>query len=174
MLLNYATTYLEEAIIQYYASNMILHINLDAAFLVQKNAGSRYAGHYFLSDMPLNAPTKPKPRHNGLILTVCKKLQGIMHLAAKCETSGVFSDGQATIICRTALHALGHPQPPTPLKTNNTTAHSLVHANVCQCRSTTWDMCWNWLCSPAAKQQLLIYWDWGKNNRSDYLQNIIL
>jgi hypothetical protein len=63
-----------------------------------------------------------------------------MRSAAKSETSGVFNNGQAAIICRTSLHALGHPQPPTPLKTDNTTASSFVHANICQRRSKTWDI----------------------------------
>ena len=167
MLLDYAATY-PEAIIRYFASGMVLHIDSDAAYLVQKHARSRYAGHYYLSDHPPPAPAKPSPKPNGPILTVCKTLRGIMRSAAESETGGVFKNGQAAIICRTVLLALGHPQPPTPLKTDNTTASSFVHANIRQRRSKTWDMRWNWLRSPAAKEQLRIYWDRGQNNQADY------
>jgi hypothetical protein len=167
MLLDYAATY-PEAIIRYHVSDMVLHIDSDAAYLVQKNARSRYAGHYFLSDNPPPEPTKPNPKPNGPILTVCKTLRGVMRSAAESETGGVFNNGQAAIICRTALQALGHPQPPTPLKTDNTTASSFIHANIRQRRSKTWDMRWNWLRSIAARQQLRMYWDKGTNNKADY------
>jgi hypothetical protein len=51
MLMDYAATY-PLAIIRYFASDMVLHIDSDAAYLVLPNARSRYAGHYFLSNRP--------------------------------------------------------------------------------------------------------------------------
>jgi hypothetical protein len=144
MLLDYAATH-PKSIIRYRASDMILHIDSDAAYLVQQNTHSRYAGHCLLSDNPPPPPTKPNPRPNGPVLTVCKTLRGITRSAAESETGGVFNDGQAAIMCWTALHALGHPQPPTPLKTDNTTASSFVHKNIRQRSSKTWDMRWNCL-----------------------------
>jgi hypothetical protein len=51
MLMDYASTY-SFSIIRYHASDMIPHIDSDAAYLVLPNARSRYAGHYFLSDSP--------------------------------------------------------------------------------------------------------------------------
>lgn len=46
MLMDYAATH-PLAIIRYHASDMILHVDSDAAYLVQPNARSRYAGHFF-------------------------------------------------------------------------------------------------------------------------------
>jgi hypothetical protein len=43
------------------------------------------------------------------------------------------------------LPGFGHPQLATPLKTDNSTSNSFVHANIKQRRSKTWDMRWNWL-----------------------------
>jgi hypothetical protein len=111
--------------------------------LVLPNARSRYAGHYFLSDNPPSPPAKPSPKPNGAILTVCKTLPGVMSSAAEAETGGVYWNGQDDVACRTPLEALGHPQPPTPLKTDNSTAISFVHSNIRQRRSKTWDMRWN-------------------------------
>jgi hypothetical protein len=37
----------------YRASNMILNIHSDASYLVETNARSRIAGHYFLGDIPI-------------------------------------------------------------------------------------------------------------------------
>jgi hypothetical protein len=156
------------AIIWYFASNMILHVDSDAAYLVLPKARSRFAGHYLLSDNPPSPPAKPNPRPNGAILNVCKTIQGVMASAAEAETGGVYGNGQEIIACRIPLHALGHKQPPTPLKTDNSTAYSFVHSNIRQRRSKTWDMCWNWLRDKVTHKQLRIYWDKGHNNDADY------
>ena len=47
--MDYTHTY-PNATIQYHASDMCLHIDSDAAYLVQTQAGSRVAGHFYLSD----------------------------------------------------------------------------------------------------------------------------
>jgi hypothetical protein len=139
MLLDYAATYLL-AIIWYHASDMALHIDSDAAYLVLLNARSCYAGHYYMSDHPPSTPTKPTPRTNGPIMTVCKTIRGVMSSAAEAETGGVFGNAQEAIACRISLKALGHPQAATLLKTDNSTTNSFVHANIKQHRSKTWGM----------------------------------
>jgi len=65
-----------------------------------------------------------------------------MTLAAEAETVGVYGNGQGIIAIRISLQALGHP---TPLKTNNSTSNSFVHANIKERHSKTWDMRWNLL-----------------------------
>jgi hypothetical protein len=167
MLLDYAATY-PLAILRYHASDMVLHVDTDAAYLVLPNARSRYAGHYILSDTPPPLQTKPDPKPNGAIMTICKTIRGVMASAAETETAGVFGNAQETIPCRISLLALGHPQPATPLKTDNSTSDSFVHANIKQRRSKTWDMRWNWLRDKATHEQLRIYWDKGENNNADY------
>jgi hypothetical protein len=167
MLLDYAATY-PLAIIRYHASDMALHTDTDAAFLVLPNARSRYAGHYILSDTPPPLPAKPNPKPNGPILTVCKTIRGVVTSAAESETAGVYGNGQETIAVRIALRALGHPQSATPLKTDNSTSYSFVHANIKQRRSKTWDMRWNWLRDKETHKQLRIWWDKGIHNDADY------
>jgi hypothetical protein len=163
------------AILRYFASDiMVLHIDSDAVYLVLTNARSRYAGHYFLSDRPPPPPAKPTPKPNGAILTICKTIRGVMGSAAEAETGGVYGNTQEAIACRNSLLALGHPQPATPLKTDNSTAYSFVHANITQRRSKTWDMRWNWLRDKGTHEKLRIYWDKGFNNDADYFTKTIL
>jgi len=50
-LLDYAATY-PNAVIRYYASDMILHAESDAAYLVLPKARSRIAGYFYLSSKP--------------------------------------------------------------------------------------------------------------------------
>ena len=162
MLLDYAHTY-PNAKIRYVASAMRLTADTDAAYLVQPNARSRYAGYFYLTN---NSVTSPMA--NGAILVICRTLRGVMRSAAEAECAGVFHNSQEAIILRTILEALGHPQFPTRIKTDNSTADSFVKANIKQRRSKTWDMRWNWLRDNATKEQIEVFWAPGTDNDADY------
>lgn len=142
---------------------MILTADTDAAYLVQPNARSRYAGYFYLTN-----DSSSSAHINGAILVICRTLRGVMRSAAEAECAGVFHNSQEAIILRTILEALGHPQPPTRIKTDNSTANSFVKNNIRQRRSKTWDMRWNWLRDDLTKQQITVFWDKGDNNDADY------
>jgi hypothetical protein len=108
LLLNYLTTY-PNATIRYYASDMILHIVADAAYLVLPKARSRCAGLYYLSNMPTTDPPQAKP--NGPVHVLCKTIRGVPASAAEAETGGLFLNGQEAIPLCTALEEMGHNQP---------------------------------------------------------------
>ncbi|GFH54654.1 hypothetical protein CTEN210_11130 [Chaetoceros tenuissimus] len=164
ILLDYAATY-PNTKIRYYASDMILHCDSDAAFLVSPNAKSQYAGYFYLGNKTSSSSTT-KP--NGAILVDCKTFRSVLASTAECETGGIFFNGQTAVVIRVALETLGHPQPPTPLKTDNSTANSFVHSNIKQRKSKTWDLCWHWLRDKEGQLQLKVYWDKGENNDGDY------
>ena len=69
-LLDYVNTY-NRAYIRMYASDMILNIDSDAAYLVLPNARSRIAGYFRLLDKSPDSPYS----HNGAILIECKTLR---------------------------------------------------------------------------------------------------
>ena len=162
MLLDFAHTY-PNAKIRFVASDMRLTADTDAAYLVQPNARSRYAGYFYLTNNSTSNPLS-----NGAILVVCRTLRGVMRSAAEAECAGVFHNSQDAVILRTILEALGHPQPPTRIKTDNSTAIGFVKANIRQRRSKTWDMRWNWLRDDITKEQIAVFWDKGDNNDADY------
>ena len=66
------------------------------------------------------------------------------------------------------LTALGHPQGPTPIKTDNQTASSFVNNTLKHKRSKSWDMRYFWLRDRVSQSQFYIYWDKGSNNLADY------
>ena len=134
---SYPSTY-----IRFYASNMILNIDSDAAYLVAPKARSRVAGYDHLSSIP---NVTEHPRLNGAILVECKTLRHVVSSAAEAETGGIFHNAQVAIPVRTLLHALNHPQPPTPIKTDNSTACDFINDNIHQKRSKSWDMIYYWL-----------------------------
>ena len=61
--MDYLATY-PNAYIRYYASDMVLNIDSDAAYLVAPKARSRVAGYYHLTNNP---STTKNPHLNGAI-----------------------------------------------------------------------------------------------------------
>ena len=70
----------------------------------------------------------------------CKTLRHVVASAAEAETAGVFHNAQMAIPIRTILNALGHVQPPTPLKTDNSTTSGFIHNNIHVRKAKSWDM----------------------------------
>ena len=66
------------------------------------------------------------------------------------------------------LQALNHPQPPTPIETDNKTATAFINNTLKQRRSKSWDMRYFWLLDRVSQSQFYIYWDKGDNNNADY------
>ena len=63
---------------------------------------------------------------------------------------------------------MGHEQPPTPIKTDNTTAQGFVNKNIHQKRSKAWDMRYHWLRDRANQGQFRVYWEEAEKNNGDY------
>ena len=163
-LMDYVNTY-PDAFLRFRASDMILHIDSDAAYLVAPRARSRVAGYFHLAEHPFK--TK-HPTLNAAIHVECKTLRHVVSSAAEAEIGGVYHNAQTAIPIRTILQALGHIQPPTPIKTDNSTANGFIHDNIHQKRSKSWDMRYYWLRDRQTQQQFLFFWDKGKNNDADY------
>ena len=136
--LDYVATY-PHTFVRYKASDMVLHCDSDAAYLVAPKARSRIAGYYHLSDHHIPPPL------NGPIHVECRTLRHVVASAAEAETAGVFHNAQTIISIRRILLALNHPQPPTPLKSDNSTTIGFIHDNIHQRRSKSWDMRYYWL-----------------------------
>ena len=80
-LLNYAATYPDAAIL-YHASDMCLHVHIDASYLSAPKARSRASGFFFLS----NHPSKVDPSNatlNGTIHVNSKIIKNVMGSAAE-------------------------------------------------------------------------------------------
>jgi hypothetical protein len=126
ILLDYAATH-PNTILRYKASDMVLHVDSDTAYLVQAKARSRIVGSFNLSSNPSLLPLDQTPTPNAPILTERKTLRHVVASAAEAETGGIFHNAHTIIPIRQALEALDRPQPSTPLKTDNSTANGFVH-----------------------------------------------
>ena len=115
--LDYAATNLS-AIIQYKASDMILHIDSDSSYLSEPRAYSRTGGHYYLSSLPTDPKKSPNlpPPANFPIHMECIILKHVVTSAAEAEVGGLFHNRQTSVPLIITLHELGFTQPPTPTK----------------------------------------------------------
>ena len=163
-ILDYVATH-PNAVIRYHKSDMVLHVDSDVAYLVLPKTRSRLAGHYFLSTDPtLTCTILP----NGPILTECQTIKHVVASSAEAEISALFHNAQSALPIWYLLQQMGHPQPPTPLKTDNMTANAFVHQEMRHKKSKAWNMRLWWLKDKVAQQNFKIFWDKGINNWADY------
>ena len=84
---------------------------------------------FFLGSLPKD---KEPIKLNRNILTTCSILKLVAASAAEAELGALFLDAQeAKVICL-ILKELGHPQPPTPMHVNNTTAVGIINNTIKQ------------------------------------------
>ncbi len=161
-LLNYCATH-PDAIIRYTKSDMHLWVESDASYLSETKARSRYAGYHYLSSKPPDpckapAADAPQPRLNGPINIPAKILREVVSSAAEAELGGLFYNGKDAVPERITLDALGHPQPPTPTLTHNSTASGIANDSVKQRRSKAMDMRYYWTRDRARQGHFYVYW----------------
>ena len=91
-----------------------------------------------------------------------------MSSAAEAEVGGLFENAREACVLRLALEELGHPQPATPLETDNTTAHGIIKGTVKQQRSRAMDMRFYWVQDRVKQKQFMLVWGPGESNLGDY------
>jgi hypothetical protein len=161
-MLDYLATH-PDATIRYHASDMILHIHSDASYLSVSNARSRLGGLFFLGNKPPEQDTL-----NGSILNVAAVIKNVVASAAEPEVGACFHNAQSGALLRVTLADLGHTQPPTPLRTDNSTAYGIVNETIKHKRSKAMDMRYHWLTDRVRQKQFDVYWRPGRENLADY------
>lgn len=152
----------QDAVITYRASDMILAAHSDASYLSESKARSRAGGHFFLSE------NNEFPTNNGAVLTISQIIKAVMSSAAEAELGALFINSQEAIPQRQLLEEMGHPQPPTPIQIDNTTALGVVNNNVLK-KLKAMDMRFHWLRCREEQKQFRTYWRAGITNLGDYV-----
>jgi hypothetical protein len=106
---------------------MILHIHSDASNLSVSNARSRIRGLFFLKNKSPEQDTL-----NGSILNVASVIKNIVASAAESEVGACFHNAQCGAPLRVTLTELDHTQPPTPLRTDSSTAYGILSETIKQ------------------------------------------
>ena len=161
LFLDYATTH-PDAIITYRASDMVLAVHSDASYLIEPKARSRAGGHFFMSQ------NTTFPANNGAVLNIARIIKNVMTSAAEAEMGALYINAREAVHMRITLEEMGHPQPPTPMQTDNTTALGVITNNIRKKQSKAWDMRMYWLRERETQKQFRFYWRAGPTNKADY------
>jgi hypothetical protein len=112
----------------------------------------------------LNEDQKP----NGAIHVPSIIMSNVMSSATEAEVGALFHNAQEACPIRTTLDFLGHPQPPTPIRTDNACADGIINETVKAKRSKAMDMRFYWVRDRVKQKQFYIYWKPGDTNYGDY------
>ena len=137
--LDYAASQ-EESVLTYHVSDMVIAIYSNASYLSEPKVRSRAGGSFFLSrycDSPTN---------NGAVLPIAQIIKSVMTSESKAEIVVMYINLREALPTRKTLIEMGHPQPQTPIQTNNLAAHSVVTNNVHPRRTKAMDIHFCWIC----------------------------
>jgi hypothetical protein len=152
----------DEAVLTYKAGNMVLAIHSDPSYLSEPKARSHAGGHMFMAgrdDIPAN---------NGAVLNILQIIRAVMSSAVEVELGALFINAKTAVSMRHTLEELGPPQPPTPMQTDNKTAHDLLTNKIMPKALKAMDMLFHWLQCRKAQGQFRYYWRLGTQNLADY------
>jgi len=91
-----------------------------------------------------------------------------MSSAAEAELAALYINAREAVYIRQILHEMGHPQPRTPIQTDNSTAEGVINNKIQPKRMRAMDMRLHWLCDREAQRQFRFYWRPGGKNLADY------
>ena len=80
----------------------------------------RAAGSFYLGNKDIKI-------FNGPVHVLTKFIRSVMPLAAKSECGALFMSVQEEVMMRQTLEELGHKKPPTPIRTDNSTACGIMN-----------------------------------------------
>jgi hypothetical protein len=152
----------EDAVLTYRVSDMILAIHSDASYLSEPKSHSHAGGHMFM------AGKDEIPQNNGAVRNISQIIQAVMSSAAEAELGDLFVNAKTVVSMQKTLSELGHPQPCTPMQTNNATAHALLTNKILPKALKAMGMRFHWLRCRDAQGQFRYYWRPGTQNLADY------
>jgi hypothetical protein len=91
-----------------------------------------------------------------------------MQSAAEAECGGLYMNAIEALPMRITLEELNHPQPATPMRTDNSTADGIMNKTVKQKQSKSMDMRFYWLQDRVEQGQFRIFWAPGRMNLADF------
>jgi hypothetical protein len=134
----------------------------NTSYQSEHKACSRAGGHMFMAgneDIPIN---------NGAVLNISQIIRAVMSLAAEAELGALFIKAKTAVSMQCTLKEMGHPQPHTPIQTDNLTAHALLTNKIMPKALKAMDMIFHWLCCCEAQDQYHFYWRPRTQNLADY------
>jgi hypothetical protein len=95
-------------------------------------------------------------------------INNLVASVAESEVGACFQNAQSGSPLRVKLTELGHIQPATPLRTDNSTAFGILNETIKQKSSKAMNMRYHWLTDRVRQKQFDVYWRPGRENLGDY------
>jgi hypothetical protein len=130
---------------------MQLTIESDASYLSVPKARSRAARYFYLS-------SRSKPILTGALHVHCHIMREVVSLAAEAELGALFHNSTEACPLQIALEELGHPQLPTAIITNDSTATGIANDTVKQLRLKAIGMRFYWIRDRICQGQYTVEW----------------
>ena len=143
-------------------SSMKLMCYSDASYLTERESRSRAGGYIFLGDGDC------EEQLNGPVLCVSKIMDVVVASAAESEYAAAFIIAREAPYIKRTLEALGYPQDPTPIITDNAFVCSITNSECKQKISRSMDMRYNWLRDRVSRGQFTIKWCPRDQNIADF------
>ena len=142
----------------------------DGTHRCKEQARSHVRGHFLSANRLVENGNKPPalPTNNGAIHTLCQIIKTVVSSAAESEIGAKLLNAKDDLPIRTTLEELRHPQPPTPMQVDNTTAVGFANNTIKQKRSNVINMRFYWVWDRTGQGQFKIYWAPGSTNLGDY------
>ena len=141
---------------------MILAAHADAGLLNESKARSQAGAHILLSE------NEPKPKLNGLILTIAQIIKTVIASADEAEMAALYITDREMIPLRNTLIEMGWPQSKTPIQTDNSTAVGFTNKKIVNKATKSADMKLWRLRDRESQEQLRYYWAPGSENEGNY------
>ena len=109
----------------------------------------------------------PKRRRAEAFI-LAKVIKAVMSSAAESEVVGLYLNTRESICLIYTLEELRHIQDPVPIKTDNSTANSVINKTVKLKRAKAFDMRFRWLVD-RNRTLFKVYWAPRDENLADYL-----
>ena len=109
------------------------------------------------------------PNNNGAVLTIAQIIKAVMSSAEEAELGALYINYREAIPQRHLLEEMGHPQPPTSIQVDNTTALGVVKNTIQPKQTKAMDMRYHWLRCQGNQKQFRTYWRTGPTNNGDYV-----
>ena len=106
-------------------------------------------------------------------MVIARVLKMVVASAAEAELAELFHNAREIVPLRITAEEMGHPQPATEIKTDNTTAKGIADNTLKQQRSKAIDMRFYWIRDRVSQQQFKITWAPGKTNLADFFPSTI-
>ena len=105
---------------------------------------------------------------NSNIVIACAMLKLGAASAAEVEIIALFVNTKEARVVRLILAELGHPQPPTPIHIDNTTAVGMVNKTIKRQRSRSMEVRYFWLLDQVSQKYFKIYYHPGLELMAGY------